>query len=133
MINTNLKVVSLVCNTFVIGMCLWLIYRLAQHIRNSKSNSQKRKIPLLNWSMVFILCFFFNTLLLVAVPFWPKMYAFTDLLQQVIMLISVLVYFKQWETNLALYVNNRFLLMLKVKSRSNRLTFMARIMNLASK
>lgn len=47
------------------------------------------------------------------------------------MMISVLVFFKQWETNLDLYVNNRFLLMLKVKSRSNRLTYMARIMNLA--
>ena len=52
---------------------------------------------------------------------------------QVVMFINVWVFFKQWETNLDLYVVNRFMLMLKAKSRSNKLTYMARVMNLASK
>mmetsp|Transcript_14966 Transcript_14966/g.18859 ORF Transcript_14966/g.18859 Transcript_14966/m.18859 type:complete len:102 (-) Transcript_14966:698-1003(-) len=81
--------------------------------------------------MLFIGCFLTNTLILAFVPFWPQIYSFTDLAMQIVMLLSVSVFFKQWETNLDLYVNNRYMLMLKAKSRSNRLTFMARIMNLA--
>jgi len=38
-INKNLKIVSLICNVFVLGMCCWLVYRLTQHMRASKSNS----------------------------------------------------------------------------------------------
>ena len=83
--------------------------------------------------MLFIFCFLVNSLLLVFVPFWPRIYSLTDLAMQVVMFVNVWVFFKQWETNLALYVENRFLLMLKAKSRSNKLTFMARVMNLASK
>ena len=132
-IDKNLKGVSVICNVFVLGMCMWLMFRLFQNIRESKSNSQKRKIPLLNWSLIFIFCFLLNSLLLVFVPFWPSVYSLTDLAQQVVMFVNVWVFFKHWDTNLDLYVVNRFMLMLKTKSRSNKLTYMARVMNLASK
>ena len=114
-------------------MCCYLVYKLSKHIRNSKSNSQKRKIPLLKWSMTFILCFFINTILLIFVPFFPDIFPTNDFFMQLVILITVLVFFKHWETNLELYISNRFTLMLKIKSGSNRLTYMARVMNLASK
>ena len=83
--------------------------------------------------MAFILCFFANTLLLVFVPFWPGAYPICDLLMQLGILVTFVVFFKHWETNLDLFIRNRYILMLQTKSTSNRLTFMARIMNLASK
>ena len=43
-ISQNLKIVSLICNVFTIGMCLYLLHRLWATIKNSKSNAQKRKI-----------------------------------------------------------------------------------------
>ena len=48
-------------------------------------------------------------------------------------MVTVLVFFKHWEKNLSLFIRNRFVLMLLTRSASNRLTFMARVMNLASK
>jgi len=132
-IDQNLKVVSAICNIFTIGTCCYLVYCLSLHIRLSKSNSQKRKIPLLKWSMTFIMCFFVNTILLVFVPFFPNMYPTNDFFMQLVILVCVLAFFKHWEVNLDLYISNRFVLMLKTKSGSNRLTYMARVMNLASK
>lgn len=52
---------------------------------------------------------------------------------QVILLVTVIVFYKQWEENLKLHIRNRYLVMLKSRSASNRLTFMARVMSLASK
>ena len=132
-IQTNLKIVSLICNVFTTGMCLYLLYNLNVIMNDSKSNSQKRKLPLLKWSMIFIICFFINTILLVFVPFIPEAYPTCDFLMQIIILVTVMVFFTHWETNLSLFIKNRFLLMLQVKSAANRLTFMARVMNLASK
>ena len=132
-IRDNLKIVSLVCNTFTIGMCALLVYRLVQHLKDSKSNAQRRKIPLLKWSIAFIVCFFVNTIFLVFVPFLPDSYPIFDMLMQLVLLITVMVYFKQWETSFELFIRNRYILMLQVKSASNRLTFMARVMNQASK
>ena len=83
--------------------------------------------------MYFILCFSINTVLLVFVPFIPSAYPVCDLTQQLVILITVWVFFKFWEQNVSLFVRNRFVLMLTSKSASNRLTFMARVMNLASK
>lgn len=132
-ISTNLKIVSLICNVFTISMCLYLVHMLRNDIKRSKSNAQKRKIELLQWSMAFILCFFANVLIIVFVPFMPEGYAIADLLMQFVLMTSVFVYFKHWEINLNLFVKNRFVLMLKAKSPANRLTFMARVMTRASK
>ena len=132
-INQNLKIVSFICNLFTISMCLYLLYNLYVSIRNSKSMSQLRKVPLLNLSVAFILCFFINTLIIVFVPFLPKGYPICDLLMQLVLLITVPYYFRHWECNLNLFIQNRYILMLQVKSASNRLTYMARVMNLASK
>ena len=43
-IKTNLQIVSLACNFFTIGMCIYLLKNLVSAITMSKSNSQKRKI-----------------------------------------------------------------------------------------
>ena len=43
-IKTNLQILSLACNFFTIGMCIYLLKNLANAIKMSKSNSQKRKI-----------------------------------------------------------------------------------------
>jgi len=83
--------------------------------------------------MGFILCFFANALLLVFTPFFPVVYPISDLFMQAIIFVMVLVFFEHWEKNLQLFIRNRFVLMLLTKSPSNRLTFMARVMNLASK
>ena len=83
--------------------------------------------------MAFISCFFANVLVLVFVPFFPEGYPMADLTMQVVLMITVFIYFKHWEVNLSLFVKNRFTLMLKVKSPANRLTFMARVMTRASK
>lgn len=93
----------------------------------------KRKIPLLKWSIGFIVCFFINAILLVFVPWLPGGYPIFDMAMQFVIMVTVLVFFKQWETSLELWIKNRYTLMLKVKSASNRLTFMARVMNQASK
>ena len=79
-ISENLKIVSLICNVFTISMCIYLMHNLYADIKSSKSNSQKRKIRLLKWSMLFICCFFANDLILVFVPFLPEMYPTADLL-----------------------------------------------------
>ena len=126
-----MQVVSLICNVFTILMCAYLLYNLYRAIKDSKSNSQKRKIPLLKWSMAFVLCFFLNSNLLVYVPFLPKAYPICDLLMQLVLCLTVYVYFRQWEQNLLLFIRNRYILMLTAKSASNRLTFMARVMNQA--
>jgi hypothetical protein len=52
---------------------------------------------------------------------------------QFTLMVTVLAFFKHWEKNLSLFIRNRFVLMLLTRSASNRLTFMARVMNLASK
>lgn len=91
----------------------------------------KRKIPLLKWSIGFIVCFFINAILLVFVPWLPGGYPIFDMAMQFVIMVTVLVFFKQWETSLELWIKNRYTLMLKVKSASNRLTFMARVMNQA--
>ena len=132
-ISFNLKIVSLICNVFTIGMCLYLLRRLWVTVKNSKSNAAKRKIELLKWSMAFIFCFFANDLVLVFVPFFPEGYPMADLAMQIVLMVTVLIYFKHWEVNLNLFIKNRFTLMLKVKSPANRLTFMARVMTRASK
>jgi len=90
-------------------------------------------VPLLKLSMVFIFSFFVNTILLVFVPFYPKGYPICDLLMQLAITASVIVFQRQWEENLNLFISNRYVLMLVAKSASNRLTFMARVMNQASK
>ena len=128
-----MKIVSLICNTVTISLCIYLLYNLWQDIKTSKSSSQLRKIPLLKWSMALIMCFFVNVLPLVFVPFWPQGYAICDFIMQFIILVTVLVYFKHWETNFNLFIKNRFILMLEVKTAANRLTFMARVMTRASK
>lgn len=132
-IKNNLKIVSLICNVFTTAMCLFLVYKLSKYLNRSKSNAMQRKIPLLKWSIGFIICFFINTILLVFVPFVPNAYPICDLLMQVVIMVTVLVFFKHWETSLELFIMNRYTLMLNVKSASNRLTFMARVMNQASK
>ena len=132
-ISENLKIVSLICNVFTISMCIYLLHNLYADIKSSKSNSQKRKIQLLKWSMAFIFCFFANDLILVFVPFMPEGYPTADLLMQVVLMVTVFIYFKHWEVNLDLFIKNRFILMLKAKSPANRLTFMARVMTRASK
>ena len=38
-IKKNLKIVSLICNTFTIGMCVYLLYKLWKAIGDSKTNS----------------------------------------------------------------------------------------------
>ena len=111
-INQNLKIVSFICNLFTISMCLYLLYCLYVNIRNSKSMSQLRKVPLLNLSVAFILCFFINTLIIVFVPFLPKGYPVCDLLMQLVMLITVPYYFRHYECNLNLFIQNRYILML---------------------
>ena len=83
--------------------------------------------------MAFIICFFANTVILVFVPFLPECYAIADLLMQIVIMITVAIYFRHWEINLNLFIKNRFVLMLKAKSPANRLTFMARVMTRASK
>ena len=83
--------------------------------------------------MAFIICFFANTTILVWVPFWPRGYAIADLAMQVVIMVTVYIYFEHWEINLNLFIKNRFILMLKAKSPANRLTFMARVMTRASK
>ena len=63
----------------------------------------------------------------------PEGYPTADLLMQVVLMVTVFIYFKHWEVNLDLFIKNRFILMLKAKSPANRLTFMARVMTRASK
>ena len=74
-------------------MCVYLLVNLNLVMKESKTNSQKRKLPLLKWSMGFIVCFFVNTILLVFVPFIPSAYPTCDLLMQIGILASVLVFF----------------------------------------
>ena len=38
-IRNNLKIVSLICNIFTIGMSLFLIYKLSAYLDRSKSNA----------------------------------------------------------------------------------------------
>ena len=83
--------------------------------------------------MSFVICFFIQTLLLVFVPFWPDTFPYCDFLMQLVILVTFIVYFRQWEINLDLFIRNRYVLMLTSKSATNRLTLMARVRNLASK
>lgn len=88
-------------------------------------------MTLLKWSMIFIGSFFVNTILLMFVPFLPSAYPICDLLMQLAITASVIIFHRQWEANLNLFITNRYVLMLTAKSSSNRLTFMARVMNQA--
>ena len=129
----NLKIISGFCNACTIGISMYLVFKLFGDIKSSLSNQSQRKIPLLKWSMAFICSFALNTLIIIFVPFIPKIYPICDFLMQLAITASVLFYFKWWESNMRLMIRNRFALMLTIKSSNNRLTFMARIMNLASK
>ena len=62
--------------------------------------------------MYFIICFFLNSIFLVFVPFIPHVYPVFDLLMQVVILITVPVFFKHWQENLDLFIRNRYVLML---------------------
>lgn len=100
------------CNACTIAIATYLVYKLSRDIKFSKSNSAKRKIPLLKWSMAFVLCFVVNTIDLVIVPYVPKWYPYCDALMQIFITVGVFCYFRQWEQNMYLMIQNRFTLML---------------------
>ena len=81
--------------------------------------------------MYFVSTFFINILVIVFVPFLPHLYPIADLLMQLLLSVTVIMYFKQWDVNLNLFIKNRFILMLETRSAANRLTFMARVMTRA--
>ena len=126
----NLRIVSGICCLFSFIVLIIIIYNLNHAIQRAYSLSEQRRLPLYRYTAVFCSIFIFNILLLATVPWLNGTFPYADFIMDVLLFLALLAYFGWWNAALALFIKKRYALMLKHKDNKNRLTYMARLMNL---
>ena len=99
-------------------------------IFDAKTNTELNKLTLWKWSAAYLILSIFVVICYMSVTFINQAYPIMDFILSILVLLSALCYINQWNANMSLFVRNRFNMMLTSKSVSNRLTYMARVMNI---
>ena len=98
----------------------------------AKTLAQKRKRLLYLSTWLFVACFTGNAVIQIFVPFYVGVFEWADFVSDIFIFLALIAHFAQLKQMVNLLVTNRFILDLqqKPKQHKNRLTFMARLMNL---
>lgn len=99
-IRVNLILVSSICNftSFLCG-CL-MLRRMLRDYSNAKSNTEKRRLQLYKYTLLFTATFIAMILCLEIVPFVPITQAGLDFTLQVLLFIQIIIYTNQWKENI---------------------------------
>lgn len=125
-VRRNLSLVSIICNiiSFLIATALLVFIMISKN--SAKSNYEKRKLHLYNYSIYFVSMFILMIICLSVVPFAASMQGYFDFILQALLLVQIFIYMSQWDEALYLYIKQKYIVMLQVVSVENRLTFTAR-------
>ena len=129
----NLRIVSGICSLFSFIVLCILLYNLNYAIQRAYSLAEKRRLPMYRYTAIFVFIFLVNILLLVTVPWLNGTFPYADFLMDLLLFLALITYFAWWHAGMELFIKKRYALMLKNKDLKNRLTYMARLMNLGSK
>ena len=84
---------------------------------------------------IFVACFTGNAVIQLFVPFFTGVFEWADFFSDVFIFCALVAHFQQLKEMVNMLVTNRFVVDLQSRPRQNknRLTFMARLLNLGSK
>ena len=125
--------ICIVCCIFVIIVTLMIYAELWAVIGNAKTNAQKRKIKLWNYSWMFVCCLLLLTLVILVFSFTIQYYNIGDALCDVIIAFAIMIHFWQWRENVHVFVDRRFLQPLRTANYKERNVFQSRIEDLAKR
>ena len=129
----NLRIVSVICCLFALIVLCIILYNLNHAIQRAYSLAEQRRLPLYKDTAMFMATFLFTIFLLLIVPWKNALFPYCDFLMDFLLFLATITYFRWWDTAVKLFIKKRYALMLRNKDLKNRLTYMARLMNLGSK